>query len=153
MHSSWCIYITTESHQNCHYVCNICTTGFGPQSHAMRILLHIGLDGWCDMAIRIAFAQDWIDGRTQDILILFWICFSLSFIVSKKPLNTWCLFASENEKLCMVWHQFQDAGRLCHVSQCLQKPWALQMSNIFCNCIAYILCASCSLKSCLTHSF
>ena len=40
--------------------------GLGPDAHLVGILLRIGLDGRRNATIRVAFAQDGIDGTTKD---------------------------------------------------------------------------------------
>mmetsp|Transcript_4073 Transcript_4073/g.8204 ORF Transcript_4073/g.8204 Transcript_4073/m.8204 type:complete len:228 (-) Transcript_4073:562-1245(-) len=46
------------------HVCDVCAAGLGPNAHAVRILLRVGLDGWRHASIGIPFAQDGIDGRS-----------------------------------------------------------------------------------------
>lgn len=53
------------------HMCHMCPGGTTPRVHAMRIFLRIFFDSIGNASIRIPFAQNWVHGRSHDVLIAF----------------------------------------------------------------------------------
>mmetsp|Transcript_21613 Transcript_21613/g.44446 ORF Transcript_21613/g.44446 Transcript_21613/m.44446 type:complete len:292 (-) Transcript_21613:48-923(-) len=61
------------------HVRDVGSTGLGPDAHAVRVFLCVGLDRRGNTAIRVSFSQNGIDGTTHDGLVSF-LDFSLGVI-------------------------------------------------------------------------